>query len=142
MNETPTELFDIKIDETGIYYIRKLFRLTVIIYIILSLLTAYYLLSEIIVIVERSGMNVSDRLSFFRVKILPFLYLASTLGNFIGVYYYVRFYRSLFKSINRHDQAGFNRSFKYAFRNSIVFIGVMLISLITSTLELMNAFMK
>lgn len=110
-------------------YIRKLFKLTMIIYIFVVLVTLTSCILDIYRIVQDSKLSMGDIWQSIQLNLINYLSLTITIVNLLSLYYYVKFIQALNHSIDMKDADLFNKSFKYIYRNARVFILVMLLNI-------------
>jgi hypothetical protein len=134
-DNTGSDLFGIRLNETGIYYIRKAAALGVIIYLLVAVMS---LLSLIVAI--RNIYEVFDTLyavgswKGFSVKLIACSWFLTIVLNLFGVHYFVKFLRSLRETVDENNEPSFNLTFRYIYLNAIIFIWLMIINIFIQVL--------
>lgn len=137
MNEETNEhLFGIRLDDTGISFIRKMFRLSGIIFGLTILITLFTCISNISVLLRDNYLQDANGWIFFQFKVMPWVYIAMSIGNFFAGYYYVKFFREIHHSIGDNDAIRFNDSFRHLYRNVVIFMIILISQLIVDLLYL------
>lgn len=129
-DQEDSDLFQIKIDETGTAYIKKLFRLSGFIFILIIIFALLSIVLQTILLIQHSKIVYSSRMASFNANVLPLIYISFVVLNLAGTLFYVKFYRTMHRAVNNHDQQLFNKAFKYAHRNAVYFILLMVMNIL------------
>jgi len=129
-NETNKDIFEIKLNETGKRYIQKFSSLGSIILIINVFVTLIIIGLEIYSLARDNNTKTitSPKEAYF--LIYPYYSICYSIVALAGLYYYVLFFKKIKNSVTNSDELRFNLSFKYLYRNALIF----LISMILFTL--------
>lgn len=129
--ESSNDLFGIRLNEVGIYYIRKAASLGLIIFSLLaigSLLTFIRVFKSIyLVFVQFTGPG---DWKTFGIKVISCMWCLIITLNLFGIFYFAKFLRSLGKSVNNTSEQSFNLSFRYIYVNAIIFTWLFALNLI------------
>ena len=132
-----SDLFEIKLSEDGIKYIRKFARLVkfvVILGILISIASIssgiYYILGNT---VDYSALDYSKRLYF---KLFPFFQCLHSLLFLVQLYFYWRFKKYILVGVSYKNETNFNQAFHELYKNGICAIITMTIAFIFSALDL------
>jgi hypothetical protein len=128
-DDSNNDLFGIRLNETGIHYIRKAATLGLTIYILVaasSLLTFIGAIRNMYTVFSLSSVN---GWRGFSIKLIACSWVLSIILNLFGVHYFVKFLRSLRSSVDENNEPLFNLSFRYIYVNAIIFIWLMIINL-------------
>lgn len=141
----PYNIFEIKLDETGINYIRKFYRLSATIYILLILVSSFSIymdISSFLAIrraIETGSLITGGMRGYTFYLVRPLLYAAIMMGNIWSGYHYFKFARMLNKSIDTDNPPVFNLSFKHLFYNAAVFTGFLALTVLLDLLILFSS---
>ena len=131
-----SDLFEIKLSEDGIKYIRKfaqLVKFVVILGILISIASIssgiYYILGNT---VEYSALDYWERLYF---KFFPFFQCLHSLLFIVQLYFYWRFKKYILVRVNYKNEANFNQAYHELYKNGIWAIITMTIAFIFSALD-------
>jgi hypothetical protein len=138
--EAKPDLFQIRLTEAGITTIRRIVRLTGVVYAMMLFASASILIIQVHILLQNYKYEYLQGLQLFHAKSLPWFSIVVALWNALGVYYFVKFFRTLNRSITANDEGLFNSSFQYAFRNVIIFIGVMFVSIVVDVISIAVVF--
>jgi len=135
-SDDASDLFEIKLSEDGIKYIRKFARLVKFV-VILGLLISiasissgiYYILGNT---VDYSTLDYSKRLYF---KLFPFFQCLHSLLFLVQLYFYWRFKKYILVGVNYKNETNFNHAFHELYKNGIWAIITMTIAFIFSALD-------
>jgi len=135
-SDDASDLFEIKLSEDGIKYIRKFARLVKFV-VILGLLISiasissgiYYILGNT---VDYSTLDYSKRLYF---KLFPFFQCLHSLLFLVQLYFYWRFKKYILVGVNYKNETNFNQAFHELYKNGIWAIITMTIAFIFSALD-------
>ena len=135
-SEDASDLFEIKLSEDGIKYIRKfawLVKFVVILGILISIASIssgiYYILGNT---VDYSILDYSKRLYF---KLFPFFQCLHSLLFLVQLYFYWRFKKYILVGVNYKNETNFNQAFHELYKNRIWAIITMSIAFIFSALD-------
>ena len=135
-SDDASDLFEIKLSEDGIKYMRKFARLVkfvVIFGILISIASIssgiYYILGNT---VDYSTSDHSKRLYF---KLFPFFQCLHSLLFLVQLYFYWRFKKYILVGVNYKNETNFNQAFHELYKNGIWAIITMTIAFIFSTLD-------
>jgi hypothetical protein len=106
------------------------------VFALLALVSVINSLSNIYMALKERWTGYTDPWSLIRLRIMPWLYVAVNVANFIAGYCYLKFFRVLHLSINNHDAVQFNRAFRYIYRNAVIFIVILIIDLVVDLMYL------
>ena len=136
INDDASDLFEIKLSEDGIKYIRKFARLVkfvVILGILISIASIssgiYYILRNT---VDYSILDYSKRLYF---KLFPFFQCLHSLLFLVQLYFYWRFKKYILVGVNYKNETNFNQAFHELYKNGIWAIITMTIAFIFSAFD-------
>jgi hypothetical protein len=129
------DLFEIKINQTGVDYVRKLFRVSGIIYFLIIAASLLHLFLNVRSIVRNSNIQVTGW-DAIRMKLIQYIWMVTIFGNLIAVLYYLKGIRLLNYGIQNDNEILFNRSFKYILRNAVFFIMIVILNLITTIISI------
>ncbi|MET0392645.1 MAG: hypothetical protein ABW019_05870 [Chitinophagaceae bacterium] len=136
MYNAENNLFTVRLNDTGVLYIRKLFRLSGLIFVAMiatSLFSIYFDISSYI-----SMRRMYDTPPSLLYPIRVYAYVAILIGNSCAGYYYFRFSRRLFHSTDNSNEESFNQSFRYIYYNAAIFATILVITLLLDILILLN----
>ncbi len=136
--EEKADLFGLKLNETGIYFIKKVVRLSSAILIFLLFVTAVISFFAVRGIIQNSSAELPGKWESIRVKAFPYLTLLTSVGNLIAVSYYVKYFKTLDDSISNNNEVLFNNSFRYIFRNAAIFLILLILNSITAIFSLVG----
>ena len=135
-SDDASDLFEIKLSEDGIKYIRKFARLVkfvVILGILISIASissgVYYILGNT---VDYATLDHSKRLYF---KLFPFFQCLHSLLFLVQLYFYWRFKKYILVGVNYKNETNFNQAFHELYKNGIWAIITMTIAFIFSALD-------
>ena len=135
-SDDASDLFEIKLSEDGIKYIRKfalLVKFVVILGIFISVASIssgiYYILGNT---VDYSTSDHSKRLYF---KLFPFFQCLHSLLFLVQLYFYWRFKKYILVGVNYKNETNFNQAFHELYKNGTWAIITMTIAFIFSTLD-------
>ena len=135
-SDDASDLFEIKLSEDGIKYIRKFARLVkfvVILGIFISVASIssgiYYILGNT---VDYSTSDHSKRLYF---KLFPFFQCLHSLLFLVQLYFYWRFKKYILVGVSYKNETNFNPAFHELYKNGTWAIITMTIAFIFSTLD-------
>ena len=135
-SDDASDLFEIKLSEDGIKYIRKFARLVkvvVILDILISIASIssgiYYILGNT---VDYSTFDYSKRLYF---KLFPFFQCLHSLLFLVQLYFYWRFKKYILVGVNYKNETNFNQAFHELYKNGIWAIITMTIAFMFSALD-------
>ena len=135
-SDDASDLFEIKLSEDGIKYIRKfawLVKFVVILGILISIASIssgiYYILGNT---VDYSILDYSKRLYF---KLFPFFQCLHSLLFLVQLYFYWRFKKYILVGVNYKNETNFNQAFHELYKNGIWAIITMSIAFIFSALD-------
>jgi len=118
--ENTSDLFDIKLSEDGIGYIRKFTRIVKFVIVIGILISAISitmgLYSQLSNKFDLSVLSYWRRVYFASYPFFQFLHAALFL---VQIYFYWRFRQSLAFAINYKNEISFNQSFLFLYKNAI-----------------------
>lgn len=129
------DLFEVRLNKTGVNCIKKLSRLSGVIFFLVLASTLFYLFLNVKNIMSNSGVA-SSRWNTLKVQLVQYTYLIVLVGNFIAVLFYIKFIRSLHYSIQNDNEVLFNRSFRYILRNAAIFIGVLVLNIVMAIISI------
>jgi hypothetical protein len=130
MNEDTGTIFEIRLDETGVVYIRKLSKIAVSIFILSLILSIISIFFELYHYFNPVNLPTKDKWLFLWTRISSWVIILTIFLNLVASIYYFKFMTSFNRSIVEHNSALFNTSFKYIFRNSVLFLCVLIINLV------------
>ena len=122
-------LFDIKVNETSKRFIKKIYPLVLVSFILACILSFLIIIVEVYGLVGRNyPLNDSFKEKFlFIYSVFNVIYsLASVVVN----YFYFTFFRNLRISVINSDEDFYNRAFRYAYINAVIFTGSIVVTLI------------
>ena len=119
--ESHNDLFEIKINEGSKRFIRKAYPLVSISFLINSLLCVVFVCLSIYSLIEYRRTDDGTLLQWY-LFLYPFYTIMHAIIATVGVYYYFLFNRRMKQSIINSDEVAFNSSFKYLYRNVVLFI--------------------
>ena len=135
-SDDASDLFEIKLSEDGIKYIRKFARLVkfvVILGILISIASIssgiYYILRNT---VDDSTLDYWKRLYF---NVFPFFQCLHSLLFLVQLYFYWRFKKYILVGVNYKNETNFNQAFHELYKNGIWAIITMTIAFIFSALD-------
>jgi len=135
-SDDASDLFEIKLSEDGIKYIRKFARLVkfvVILGILISIASIssgiYYILGNT---VDYSTLDYWERLYF---KLFPFFQCLHSLLFLVQLYFYWRFKKYILTGVNYKNETNFNQAFHELYKNGVWAIITMSIAFIFSALD-------
>lgn len=117
--------------------IKKMYRMAGVVFACLALSMLFNLFFNIRRIVTESGRETISVWYYIYLKILPWFYCVLLVVNLYGVYWYMRFFKSLHRSLANHNADQFNRSFRYIYRNLIVFLCVVVTEVLINLFSLL-----
>ena len=136
MSSDVSDLFEIKLSEDGIKYIRKFARLVkfvVILGILISIASIssgiYYILGNT---VDHSTLDYSKRLYF---KLFPFFQCLHSLLFLAQLYFYWRFKKYILVRVSYKNETNFNQAFHELYKNGVWAIITMTIAFVFSALD-------
>src|SRR5262245_23503458 len=113
-NENETDLFEIRVNETSKKFVRKVYPLVSISFIV-------NILWAILII----GLSVSSFINYFSLKlsggniyffiITPVFSIVHSIIAILGGYYYFLFIKKMKQGINNSDGEAYNLAFKYVY---------------------------
>ena len=135
-SDDASDLFEIKLSEDGIKYIRKFARLVkfvVVLGILISIASIssgiYYILGNT---VDYSSLDYSKRLYF---KLFPFFQCLHSLLFLVQLYFYWRFKKYILVGVSYKNETNFSLAFHELYKNGIWAIITMTIAFIFSALD-------
>jgi hypothetical protein len=123
-------IFEIRLTETGVSYIRRLFKLAGPIYFFVVTGHSIRAITDVIRFRKYLNYPVTSAMDFFELRMMPIVTIVFAVVNIIGVYYYVRFVKQLNYCINFRDESLFNQSFRQLLKNALFFISILVCSTI------------
>lgn len=139
--ESKQDLFEIKLNATGILYIKKLVKIVSACFVVSIIWGVIIIFWNTRDIIQRWDYEVLDRKQNFQYKVLPWLWIVLNISNAIGTYYYYKFFRQLNLSINTRNTSLFNQSFKYAITNGLIYLCGTIIIIVVEALMLIALFL-
>lgn len=135
-SDDASDLFEIKVSEDGIKYIRKfaqLVKFVVILGILISIASissgVYYIMGNK---VDYSALDYWKRLYF---KLFPFFQCLHSLLFLVQLFFYWRFKKYILTGVNYRNETNFNQAFHELYKNGIWAIITMTIAFIFSALD-------
>ena len=135
-SDDTSDLFEIKLSEDGIKYIRKFARLVKFVVILGILISISSIISGIYYIlgntVDYSTLDYSKRLYF---KLFPFFQCLHSLLFLVQLYFYWKFKKYILVGVNYKNETNFNQAFHELYKNGIWAIITMTIAFIFSAFD-------
>ena len=135
-NDDTSDLFEIKLTEDGIRYIRKfaqLVKFVVILGILISIASIssgiYYILKNTF---DYSTLDYWKRLYF---TLFPFFQCLHSLLFLVQLYFYWRFKKYILVGVNYKNETNFNQAFYELYKNGVWAIITMAIAFIFSAVD-------
>lgn len=130
--ESSNDLFGIRLNETGIHYIRKAAGLAVVIYVLVAITSLLYFIGAARNVYRLFAISSSEGNSWHNVslKLIACSWFLTIILNIFGAHYFVKFLRSLRRSSDENNEPSFNISFKYIYLNAIIFFWLMIINIL------------
>ena len=139
--ESHNDLFGIRVNETSKKFIRKTYPF------ILTSIIANTLLAIIIIciagynLLNRDNPSVTSLWEWF-LLVYPVYIIVYTIIATTGAYYYFLYIKKMRQSISDSNEEAYNLSFKYVYRNAILFTISMILALIFSVIEVLAIFLE
>lgn len=138
-DESHNDLFEIRVNETSKKIIRRIYPLisiTIIVNILLSLILVFISAYSL----RRREATAINSLWDWYLLVYPFYMIVYTIIATLGGYFYFLFIKRMRKAVINADEQAYNLSFKYVYRNVILFMISMIMALLFSVIELVAAF--
>lgn len=116
------DLFEIKIDETGKAYIRRLVKIAIACFIFSMIWGSIVIMWSIRDAYLYRDYEVSGKNTFFLYRMQPYIVIVLNILMVLGNYFYVKFFRRLKSGIDTNDSALFNKAFTHLITNAFLFI--------------------
>lgn len=129
MEETTSpDLFDVKLNASGKYYIRKFARIVRIVIILGIIVTLIQIITTVLTSVKFNWASYeNDNLILLERRLWPLYLAVYTVFFCLQLYYYWQLSRQLTEADDYTNEDQFNRSFYYLFRYA--FMGMIIFSL-------------
>jgi hypothetical protein len=132
MEQIPDNIFEVKLDETGKSYIRKIYKLSGLLLFGGLILTVFLGIIQIVRFIKHNQSNASGLWPNLILKVYPFINFVLLILNIIALVYYFKFSKGLAKSIADDNPVRFNNSFKYLYSSIVLNLLVVALSLAAS----------
>ncbi|MEO8405000.1 MAG: hypothetical protein ABI480_10405 [Chitinophagaceae bacterium] len=120
MEQENGNLFEVKLDETGRRYIRKLYRLLTLILIGFTIISIAAGVIQIHRIIRYADKSIVGLLPNLILGVEPMVSLFLIFINAIALVYYYKFAKTISSGVDDDNPIRFNESFKFLYRNVLV----------------------
>ena len=120
MSDHPTpDIFEVKLNDEGVYYLRKIERLAPFVTVMAILLSVLYFISGVYGILSVLKINAYGTYRYNLTDLFArnFFILIVAVLNLYMLNQFLRFVRFSMAGINNQDEQAFNKSFQYLLRN-------------------------
>ena len=135
-DDVQSELFNIRVTEISKKYIRKLYSVGLVSFILNNSLTAIVISIAVYNIVGREAL-ISGSIKETYFFIYPFYAIAYSALSVVANYFYFSFLRKIRHSVLNADEKSYNLSFKYAYINVLIFMISTILGLIFVILDVL-----
>jgi hypothetical protein len=140
MNEEGhSDLFEIRINETSKKIIRKIYPLISISFI-LNILLALIIICISIYSFREYDHSINGSPKRLYLFIYPFYSIVYSIIATVGGYFYFLFLKKLKWSVVNSDENAFNSSFKYVYRNAVLFLISLTMAFLFTIFEVIAVF--
>lgn len=135
-NDGSAELFEIKLSEDGIKYIRKFARLVKFVVIFGILISLASISSGIYYIIKNTGdYSALEHWKRLYFRMFPFFQCLHSLLFLVQLYFYWRFKKYILVAVNYENETHFNQAFHELYKNGAWAIITMTLAFIFSALD-------
>jgi hypothetical protein len=119
-NKPEPELFELKLNEAGKAYIRKLAKIATIFFVLVIIINCSKLIWPLKLIIEQHGIEGLSEIKQFQFRVMPWVWICTNIGHIVAIYFTLRFFHGLNTAVKTNNEDQFNRSFRYAVLNGIL----------------------